>query len=122
MIRHSHSRRDSNQDACRQHEAMSADWSEIRDPRCRVLISFAEQMKELIESRKDRRDGKCQVQNRVRSVGWTATLGCTGGAAEVCRYNQRVFRVIRLVVSNEDEADDILQDAWVRAYEHLNQF
>ena len=38
------------------------------------------------------------------------------------RYNQRVFRVIRSVVVNDDEAEDVLQEAWVRAYEHLNQF
>jgi len=38
------------------------------------------------------------------------------------RYNQRLFRVIRSVVTNDGEAEDVLQDAWVRAYEHLDQF
>lgn len=38
------------------------------------------------------------------------------------RYNQRLFRVIRSVVTNDDEAEDVLQEAWVRAYEHLDQF
>ena len=38
------------------------------------------------------------------------------------RHNQRVYRVIRSVVSNDLEAEDILQEAWVRAFEHLNQF
>src|SRR3954449_10318358 len=38
------------------------------------------------------------------------------------RYNQRVFRVIRSVVTNDLEAEDVLQEAWVRAYEHLDQF
>jgi RNA polymerase sigma-70 factor (ECF subfamily) len=38
------------------------------------------------------------------------------------RYNQRLFRVIRSVVTNDGEAEDVLQEAWVRAYEHLNQF
>jgi RNA polymerase sigma-70 factor (ECF subfamily) len=38
------------------------------------------------------------------------------------RYNQRLFRVIRSVVTNDSEAEDVLQEAWVRAYEHLNQF
>jgi RNA polymerase sigma-70 factor (ECF subfamily) len=38
------------------------------------------------------------------------------------RYNQRLFRVIRSVVTNDGEAEDILQEAWVRAYEHLDQF
>jgi RNA polymerase sigma-70 factor (ECF subfamily) len=38
------------------------------------------------------------------------------------RYNQRLFRVIRSVVTSDTEAEDVLQEAWVRAYEHLHQF
>ncbi|MBZ5585163.1 MAG: RNA polymerase sigma factor, partial [Acidobacteriia bacterium] len=38
------------------------------------------------------------------------------------RYNQRLYRVIRSVVTNDTEAEDILQEAWVRAYEHLDQY
>lgn len=38
------------------------------------------------------------------------------------RYNQRVYRVIRSVLTDEGEAEDVLQEAWVRAYEHLDQF
>src|SRR5438093_9765514 len=38
------------------------------------------------------------------------------------RYNQRLFRVTRSIVTNDVEAEDIIQDAYVRAYEHLSQF
>jgi RNA polymerase sigma-70 factor (ECF subfamily) len=38
------------------------------------------------------------------------------------RYNQRVYRVVRAVLTNDEEAEDVLQEAWVRAYEHLDQF
>jgi len=38
------------------------------------------------------------------------------------RYNRRLFRVTRSIVTNDLEAEDIVQDAYVRAYEHLNQF
>lgn len=38
------------------------------------------------------------------------------------RYNQRLFRVVRSVVANDSDAEDVLQEAWVRAYEHLDQF
>jgi RNA polymerase sigma-70 factor (ECF subfamily) len=38
------------------------------------------------------------------------------------RYNQRLFRIIRSVVKEEREAEDILQESWVLAYEHLDQF
>jgi RNA polymerase sigma-70 factor (ECF subfamily) len=38
------------------------------------------------------------------------------------RYNQRVFRAARAVVRDDAEAEDVVQDAWVRAYAHLDQF
>ena len=38
------------------------------------------------------------------------------------RYNRRLFRVTRSIVANDLEAEDIIQDAYVRAYEHLDQF
>jgi RNA polymerase sigma-70 factor (ECF subfamily) len=38
------------------------------------------------------------------------------------RYNQRLFRVTRSIVKDDLEAEDIIQDAYVRAYEHLSQF
>lgn len=38
------------------------------------------------------------------------------------RYNQRLYRVARAILRNDDEAEDVMQDAYVRAYEHLEQF
>lgn len=38
------------------------------------------------------------------------------------RYNQRLYRVARSIVRDEDEAEDVMQDAYVRAYVHLDQF
>lgn len=38
------------------------------------------------------------------------------------RYNQRLYRVARSILRNDGEAEDVMQDAYVRAYEHLNQF
>ena len=38
------------------------------------------------------------------------------------RYNQRVYRVTRAIVGDEGEAEDVTQDAYVRAFEHLDQF
>ena len=38
------------------------------------------------------------------------------------RYNQRVFRLARAVLRTDAEAEDVTQEAWVRAYEHLHQF
>jgi RNA polymerase sigma-70 factor (ECF subfamily) len=38
------------------------------------------------------------------------------------RYNQRLFRVARSVLADDAEAEEVVQDAWVRAYEHLDQF
>ncbi len=38
------------------------------------------------------------------------------------RYNQRLYRVALSILRDEAEAEDVVQDAYVRAYEHLNQF
>lgn len=38
------------------------------------------------------------------------------------RYNQRVYRVARAVVKDESEAEDVMQQAYVNAYLHLDQF
>ncbi len=38
------------------------------------------------------------------------------------RYNQRLFRVARGLVADDAEAEDVLQDGWVRAYEHLAEW
>jgi len=38
------------------------------------------------------------------------------------RYNQRLFRVARSILRDDDEAEDVVQDAHVRAYVSLHQF
>jgi RNA polymerase sigma-70 factor (ECF subfamily) len=38
------------------------------------------------------------------------------------RHNQRLYRVARAILHNDGEAEDVMQDAYVRAYEHLDQF
>ena len=39
-----------------------------------------------------------------------------------CRYNQRLYRVARAILRDDAEAEDVMQDAYVRAYQHLHQF
>ncbi len=38
------------------------------------------------------------------------------------RHNQRLYRVARGILRDDSEAEDVIQDAYVRAYEHLGQF
>jgi RNA polymerase sigma-70 factor, ECF subfamily len=38
------------------------------------------------------------------------------------RHNQRVYRAIRSVIRDEAEAEDVMQQAYVLAYVHLDQF
>jgi RNA polymerase sigma-70 factor (ECF subfamily) len=40
----------------------------------------------------------------------------------VRRYNQRLYRVARAIVTSEDEAEDVMQQAYVNAFTHLRQF
>jgi RNA polymerase sigma-70 factor (ECF subfamily) len=38
------------------------------------------------------------------------------------RYNQRLYRVALSILRDPAEAEDVMQDAYVRAYQHLEQF
>jgi len=38
------------------------------------------------------------------------------------RYNQRLYRAVRAIIRDESETEDVMQDAYVRAYQHLKQF
>jgi RNA polymerase sigma-70 factor (ECF subfamily) len=38
------------------------------------------------------------------------------------RYNQRLYRVVRGIVKDDSEAEDVLQTAYVNAFTHLDQF
>lgn len=38
------------------------------------------------------------------------------------RHNQRLFRAARAILKRDDEAEDVMQDAYVRAYAHLGGF
>jgi RNA polymerase sigma-70 factor (ECF subfamily) len=38
------------------------------------------------------------------------------------RHNQRVYRVARAVVRDETEAEDVMQQAYINAFKHLDQF
>jgi RNA polymerase sigma-70 factor, ECF subfamily len=38
------------------------------------------------------------------------------------RYNTRLYRVARSILKNDGEAEEVMQDAYVRAFQHLGQF
>jgi RNA polymerase sigma-70 factor (ECF subfamily) len=38
------------------------------------------------------------------------------------RYNQRLYRIARTILRNDAEAEDVMQEAYVRAYQHLGDF
>jgi RNA polymerase sigma-70 factor (ECF subfamily) len=38
------------------------------------------------------------------------------------RYNERVYRAVRSILRNEQEAEDVMQQAYVNAFAHLRQF
>jgi RNA polymerase sigma-70 factor (ECF subfamily) len=38
------------------------------------------------------------------------------------RYNQRLFRVARAIVRNDEDAEDVVQQAYVAAFTHIHQY
>jgi len=38
------------------------------------------------------------------------------------RHNQRVSRAVRAILGGDDEVEDVMQQAYLNAFEHLHQF
>lgn len=57
-----------------------------------------------------------QVIDRVKS-GETALYEII-----MRRYNQRLYRITRAILRDAAEAEDVMQDAYVRAYQYLHQY
>jgi RNA polymerase sigma-70 factor, ECF subfamily len=38
------------------------------------------------------------------------------------RHNQRIYRIVQGILNNDAEAEDVMQEAYVRSYEHLASF
>jgi RNA polymerase sigma-70 factor, ECF subfamily len=58
----------------------------------------------------------CEVIQRVKA-GDTALYEII-----MRRYNQRLYRIARAILRDDAESEDVIQDAYVRAYQHLDQF
>ncbi|MGB7622512.1 MAG: RNA polymerase sigma factor [Terriglobia bacterium] len=71
-----------------------------------------------------------RIPDKVKTEAWTdeyvveRVLAGETALYEVImrRYNQRLYRVVRAIVRDDGETEDVMQDAYVRAYQHLNQF
>jgi RNA polymerase sigma-70 factor, ECF subfamily len=71
-----------------------------------------------------------EILQKARVEGWTdeevvdRVLAGEVALYEIImrRYNQRLYRVARAILRDDSEAEDVMQDAYVRAYQHLNQF
>lgn len=71
-----------------------------------------------------------ETLEKARAEGWTdeevvdRVLAGDVALYEIImrRYNQRLYRVARSIVRDDHEAEDVMQDAYVRAYQHLDQF
>jgi RNA polymerase sigma-70 factor (ECF subfamily) len=38
------------------------------------------------------------------------------------RHNQRIYRIVRGILNDDAEAEDVMQEAYVRSYQHLASF
>src|ERR1700747_237361 len=76
----------------------------------------------------------CEVEMEIvekgRVEGWTeqeVVNRVLAGETELYeiimrRYNQRLYRVVISILRDQDETQDVMQEAYVRAYQHLGQF
>lgn len=71
--------------------------------------------------------GGSALQNRAEISDETAVARVLAGERELFeiimrRHNQRLYRLTRSILRNAAEAEDVVQDAYVRAYTHLGQY
>ena len=38
------------------------------------------------------------------------------------RYNRRLYRIVRSILRNDSEAEDVVQEAYINAFTHLDSF
>jgi RNA polymerase sigma-70 factor (ECF subfamily) len=66
------------------------------------------------------------LENREQSDAETIQQVLDGNTAMfellMRRYNERVYRAARSIVRDEQEAEDVMQQAYVNAFTHLRQF
>jgi RNA polymerase sigma-70 factor (ECF subfamily) len=71
-----------------------------------------------------------EILEQARIEGWTdehvveRVLAGETALYEIImrRYNQRLYRVVLSILRDRDESEDVMQDTYVRAYQHLSQF
>ena len=71
-----------------------------------------------------------EILEKARVEGWTdeeVVDRVLAGETELYeilmrRYNQRLYRVVISILRDADETQDVMQEAYVRAYQHLSQF
>lgn len=71
-----------------------------------------------------------EILERAKLEGWTdeeivdRVRDGTAALYEliVRRHNQRLYRVARAILRDDAEAEDVMQEAYVRAFQHLDQF
>lgn len=71
-----------------------------------------------------------EILEKARVEGWTdeeVVNRVLAGETELYeiimrRYNQRLYRVVISILRDQDETQDVMQEAYVQAYQHLGQF
>ena len=92
-----------------------AGWDELVQPVCIQPPEMSEDIRAGAGSHEDAVSDE-QLVDRVRA-GDIAKYELLNQ-----RYSQRLYRIARAIVRNEHEAEDIVQETFVRAYAHLEQF
>ncbi|MGH9743883.1 MAG: RNA polymerase sigma factor [Candidatus Acidiferrum sp.] len=70
------------------------------------------------------------ILEKARAEGWTdeEVVGRVRAGETALyeiimrRYNQRLYRIARAIVRDDSEAEDVMQSAYLHAYEHLVQY
>ena len=63
-----------------------------------------------------------EVEAEIELVARAKAGDTTAFSQLISRYEARIFRLAMNITQNREDAEDVLQEAFVKAYQHLDQF
>jgi RNA polymerase sigma-70 factor (ECF subfamily) len=82
-----------------------------------VLVDWQEHVADPIPTSADLKEADELALVEMSRKGDTSAYG-----ELVRRYERKIFRLARNITQNNEDAEDILQDTYIKAYEHLDKF
>ena len=63
-----------------------------------------------------------EVSDETEMIAQARTGNASAFSQLLERYERKIFRLAQHITQNREDAEDVLQETFLKAYEHLDQF